>query len=488
MFERYTEKARRVIFFARYEASQFGQPYIETEHILLGLLREDKALTNRFLRTHATVESIRKTIEKNTTIGEKISTSVDLPLSNECKRVLAYAAEEAERLGHKHVGTEHLLLGLLREEGCLAQQILMERGIRLETVREGLANIGVEREARSASARGGAAESERIAGRRLYTDLTQRAIDGELEPVVGRDEELESVIEVLCRSQRRNPMLLGERGVGKTAIVEALAQRIAEGKVPASIVEMRILVLSSEVLSNWSPRREKFDDLAKLLGAVADPANLILFVDGLYGMADARNEVAGQELAGVLRFAIVEAKTRCIGATTEEQYKAACARFPGLDRMFRPLHVRLLDETAVLAALKARKERLEQFHEVTFSDEALECAVQKTGSYLPGKPLPGKALELLDAAGAMVKLRRTEPSEIADAKQRLANAAERLADAIGNHEFEKARFYSDEERKERENLAALRKRHGLEDAEPATVMRADVEQVIQRWSVYPYSL
>src|SRR6266700_702333 len=145
MFERYTEKARRVIFFARYEASQFGSPYIETEHLLLGLLREDKALTNRFLRSHASVESIRKQIEAHTTIREKVSTSVDLPLSNECKRVLAYAAEEAERLGHKHIGTEHLLLGLLREEKCFASEILQERGLRLSTLREELARSAGEK-------------------------------------------------------------------------------------------------------------------------------------------------------------------------------------------------------------------------------------------------------------------------------------------------------------------------------------------------------
>src|SRR5580692_10459904 len=179
MFERYTEKARRVIFFARYEASQFGSPYIETEHLLLGLLREDKALANRFLRSHAAIESIRKQIEAHTTIREKVSTSVDLPLSQECKRVLTYAAEEAERLGHKHIGTEHLLLGLLREEKSFAAELLKQRGVTLTKVREELANAPHVPEARSTT--------EAAPPEEFSRDLTQEAAEGKLEAVTGRD-------------------------------------------------------------------------------------------------------------------------------------------------------------------------------------------------------------------------------------------------------------------------------------------------------------
>jgi len=257
MFERYTEKARRIIFFARYEASQFGQPQIETEHMLLGLLREDRALSGKFLRSNATVESIRKQIESHTPIREKISTSVDLPLSSACKRAIAYAAEESERLGDQHIGTEHLVLGLLREEGCFAQRILIERGLDLRKLRDELAK-------EPATQAPPTEPRATMHGKNpLYTDLTQEAANGELEPVVGRDLEVETVIEVLCRKERRNPMLLGKRGVGKSAIVHALAQRIAEDKVPISLADKHVLALSPEALSAWHPSREKIGELAR---------------------------------------------------------------------------------------------------------------------------------------------------------------------------------------------------------------------------------
>ena len=227
MFERYTEKARRVIFFARYEASQFGSPYIETEHLLLGLLREDHDIAKRVARAGASDKSIRKQIEARTPIREKVSTSVDLPLSQECKHVLGYAAEEAERLSHKHIGTGHLLLGILREKGCLAAKILQERGLRLETSRA---------EVRSAEA--APTVSTRVADDSplslVTRDLTEAARGNELDPLIGRADNLEHLIRALCRRTRNNAVLLGEPGVGKTAIVHGLAQRMASWQRTAS--------------------------------------------------------------------------------------------------------------------------------------------------------------------------------------------------------------------------------------------------------------
>jgi ATP-dependent Clp protease ATP-binding subunit ClpC len=306
--------------------------------------------------------------------------------------------------------------------------------------------------------------------------------------VVERDRELEAMIEVLFRKERRNPILLGERGAGKTAIVEALAQRIADGRVPEELADKRLLAISSELISAAAPNQETFEDLAKAISTVTNSSNLIIFVDGLHGMVLTPKKNAAQEFAGALKFAMQEAQILCIGATTEEEYKAGCAAYPVLEKVFRQLHVKPLDAAGAMAALRARKERLEKFHEVTFTDEALECAVKRADSYLKEKLLPGKALELLDAAGAAVKLRQgAPPQEITDATLKLKSIELRIESAIAAHEFEKAKFYQDEERKERENLAELRKKHGLDDAPALTVGREDVEQVIAKWAAYPYT-
>ena len=302
MFERYTEKARRVIFFARYEASQFGSPYIETEHLLLGLLREDKALTNRFLRSHASVESIRKQIEAHTTIREKVSTSVDLPLSNECKRVLAYAAEEAERLGHKHIGTEHLLLGLLREEKCFASEILQERGLKLAQIRDELARVTQEKAPPQQRQR----ESSLLA--EFSRDLTQAAMDGQLDPLVGRDGELERVVQILCRRTKNNPVLIGEPGVGKTAIVEGLAQRIADGEVPSFLADKRVLGLDLSLIVAGTKYRGQFEERLKtIMKELMENQNSIVFIDELHTLVGAGSAEGSLDAANILKPALSRA-------------------------------------------------------------------------------------------------------------------------------------------------------------------------------------
>ena len=481
MFERYTEKARRVIFFARYEASQFGSPYIETEHLLLGLLREDKALSNRFLRSHASVESIRKQIEAHTTIREKVSTSVDLPLSNECKRVLAYAAEEAERLSNKHIGTEHLLLGLLREEKCFASEILLERGLRLSNVRDELARTTQERAPQAQRTR----ETSMLA--EFSRDLTQAALDNQLDPLVGRDQEVDRVIQILCRRTKNNPVLIGEPGVGKTAIVEGLAQRISDGDVPSFLADKRVLGLDLSLIVAGTKYRGQFEERLKtIMKELMENQNSIIFIDELHTLVGAGSAEGSLDAANILKPALSRGEIQCIGATTPAEYRKSIEKDRSLERRFQAVKVPPPNEEDAVKVIMGIKDRYEKFHAVSYTDDSIHFAVYHSNRYIPDRFLPDKAIDLIDEAGARVKLRQTSlPEEITEIQKRIKFIVHRMENAIANHEFEKARFYSDEERKERENLRALRDKYHLDDSTAGVVTREDIEDVVSRWTGVP---
>jgi ATP-dependent Clp protease ATP-binding subunit ClpC len=491
MFERYTEKARRVIFFARYEASQFGSPYIETEHLLLGLLREDKALTNRFLRSHASVESIRKQIEGHTTIREKVSTSVDLPLSNECKRVLAYAAEEAERLSHKHIGTEHLLLGLLREEKCFAAEILHERGLKLLAIREELSRATQEKAPQGATQgrtrEGGSGSREQSLLAEFSRDLTQVAMDNQLDPLVGRDGELERVIQILCRRTKNNPVLIGEPGVGKTAIVEGLAQRIADGEVPSFLADKRVLALDLSLIVAGTKYRGQFEERLKtIMKELMENQNCIIFIDELHTLVGAGSAEGSLDAANILKPALSRGEIQCIGATTPAEFRKSIEKDRSLERRFQAVKVPPPNEEDAVKIIMGIKDRYEKFHAVSYTDDSIEFSVSHSSRYIPDRFLPDKAIDLIDEAGARVKLRQTSlPEEITEVQKRIKFIVHRMENAIANHEFEKARFYSDEERKERENLRTLRDKYHLDDSTAGIVTREDIEDVVSRWTGVP---
>ena len=477
MFERYTEKARRVIFFARYEASQYGSPYIETEHLLLGLMREDKALANRFLRSHGSIESIRKEIEQRITIRERISTSVEVPLSQESKRILNFATEEAERLGHRHVGTEHLLLGILREEKCFGAEILQERGLRLSTLREELA--------RSAGEKTPAARPKETSLLAEFSrDLTQAALEGQLDPLVGRERELERVIQILCRRTKNNPVLIGEPGVGKTAIVEGLAQRISDSDVPPFLAEKRILSLDLSLIVAGTKYRGQFEERLKtIMKELMESQNSIVFIDELHTLVGAGSAEGSLDAANILKPALSRGEIQCIGATTPGEYRKSVEKDRSLERRFQAVKVGAPSEDEAIQVLEGVRERYEKFHAVSYTDEAVRYAVYLSSRYIPDRFLPDKAIDLIDEAGARVKLRQaTLPDEVAEVQKRVKFITHRMETAIANHEFEKARFYSEEERKEKENLRAVRERLKLDDTNTGIVTREDIEDVVARWT------
>ena len=477
MFERYTEKARRVIFFARYEASQYGSPYIETEHLLLGLMREDKALANRFLRSHGSIESIRKEIEQRITIRERISTSVEVPLSQESKRILNFATEEAERLGHRHVGTEHLLLGILREEKCFGAEILQERGLRLSTLREELARSAGEKTPMARPK-----ETSLLA--EFSRDLTQAALEGQLDPLVGRERELERVIQILCRRTKNNPVLIGEPGVGKTAIVEGLAQRISDSDVPPFLADKRILSLDLSLIVAGTKYRGQFEERLKtIMKELMESQNSIVFIDELHTLVGAGSAEGSLDAANILKPALSRGEIQCIGATTPGEYRKSVEKDRSLERRFQAVKVGAPSEDEAIQVLEGVRERYEKFHAVSYTDEAIRYAVYLSSRYIPDRFLPDKAIDLVDEAGARVKLRQaTLPDEVAEVQKRVKFITHRMETAIANHEFEKARFYSEEERKEKENLRAVRERLKLDDTNTGIVTREDIEDVVARWT------
>ena len=477
MFERYTEKARRVIFFARYEASQYGSPYIETEHLLLGLMREDKALANRFLRSHGSIESIRKEIESRITIRERISTSVEVPLSQECKRILNFATEEAERLGHKNVGTEHLLLGILREEKCFGAEILQERGLRLRTLRDELARSAGEKVPVSRPK-----ETSLLA--EFSRDLTQAAVEGQLDPLVGRERELERVVQILCRRTKNNPVLIGEPGVGKTAIVEGLAQRISDGDVPPFLAEKRILSLDLSLIVAGTKYRGQFEERLKtIMKELMESQNAIVFIDELHTLVGAGSAEGSLDAANILKPALSRGEIQCIGATTPGEYRKSVEKDRSLERRFQAVKVTAPSEDEAIRVLHGVRERYEKFHAVSYTDEALRYAVYLSSRYIPDRFLPDKAIDLIDEAGSRVKLRQAMlPEEVADVQKKVKFITHRMETAIANHEFEKARFYSEEERKEKENLRVVREKLKIDESSTGIVTREDIEEVVARWT------
>jgi ATP-dependent Clp protease ATP-binding subunit ClpC len=400
MFERYTEKARRVIFFARYEASQVGALQIEAEHILLGLIREDKTISNRFFhRAQASVEAIRKDVEGRIVLRPRHPQTIDLPLSLEAKRVLAFSAEESERLGNRHIGTEHLLLGLLREENTLAAEILYERGIRLTDIRsELLRQTGRERDS--------AVRKETPHLYEFCRDLTDAALEGKLDPLVGRDDEIDRVVQILCRRTKNNPVLIGEPGVGKTAIVEGLAQRIVNFEVPSFLADKRILALDLSLVVAGTKYRGQFEERMKMImRELIDNPQYIVFVDELHTLVGAGAAEGSLDAANILKPALSRGEIQCIGATTPAEFRKSIEKDRPLERRFQAVKVNAPDEAEAIKVLEGIKDRYEAFHNVTFTTEAIEAAVYQSNRYLPDRFLPDKAIDIIDEAGARAKLR-----------------------------------------------------------------------------------
>jgi ATP-dependent Clp protease ATP-binding subunit ClpC len=476
MFERYTEKARRVIFMARYEASHFGSPYIETEHLLLGVLREDRGIFTRATRAGISIEAVRKRIEKETPVREKISVSVDLPLSEASKRVLYSAAEEAEKMAHKHIGSEHLLLALLREQGSLAATILQEHGVRLDKLR-------VEVRATAEQASGSPKVEATSAPSLLTRDLTEAARTDDLDPLIGRERELEHLMRILCRRTRNNAILVGEPEVGKSAIIGGLAYCLASGAVPPQLENWRLTSIDFSPLLPIIPNERQRED--RVFAAMKDfaehPSPEIIVLDLL-----GKSGVAGWlSTLRLIKPLLMEGKVQCIVTALPSEYREAIKEEPWIEKVFKCVEIQPPDEREALEIVKRLKNGFEQFHGVVYTDEALHYAVRHTQRYVVNRRLPGKALDLIDeAAAAVVTSSGPKPAEVVEAERRVRSAQLRVESAIANHQFVMARAHDEEERTAREELRQLREKHQIGPPQKMVTID-DIEQVISNWTRIP---
>ena len=445
MFERFTDRARKVMALANQEAQRFNHEYIGTEHILLGLVKEGSGVGANVLKNlDVDLRKVRLEVEKLVKSGPDMVTMGKLPQTPRAKKVIEYAIEEARNLNHNYVGTEHLLLGLLREHDGVAAQVLMNLGLKLEEVREEVLNLlgaGVEsEESQPAEKQGKKGKSTTPALDSFGRDLTELAKEGQLDPVIGRKNEIERVIQILCRRQKNNPVLLGEAGVGKTAIVEGLAQMVISSNVPEILHDRRIVVLDLAMMVAGTKYRGQFEERIKaVMNEVRRAKNVILFIDELHTLVGAGGAEGAIDASNVLKPALSRGEIQCIGATTFDEYRKYIEKDAALARRFQPITVEPPNKVDAIEILKGLRDRYEAHHRVQILDAALVAAVEMSDRYITGRALPDKAIDVLDEAGARIRLRSmTKPPNLAELEEQIERLSLQKDEAVKNAEYEEA--------------------------------------------------
>jgi ATP-dependent Clp protease ATP-binding subunit ClpC len=464
MYERFTDRARKVMQLANQEAQRFNHEYIGTEHILLGLVKEGSGVAANVLRNlDIDLRKIRLEVEKLVQSGPDMVTMGKLPQTPRAKKVIEYSMEEARNLNHNYVGTEHILLGLLREQEGVAAQVLMNLGLKLEEVREEVLNLlghgmeGGEGSERAGSmgggAAGGAAEPQRSTSKSktpaldsFGRDLTELARQDKLDPVIGREKEIERTMQILSRRTKNNPVLLGEAGVGKTAIVEGFAQRVVEGNVPELLLDRRIVVLDLAMMVAGTKYRGQFEERIKaVMNEVRRAKNTILFIDELHTLVGAGGAEGAIDASNVLKPALARGEIQCIGATTLDEYRKYIEKDSALDRRFQVVMVEPSTKEETVLILKGLRDRYEQHHHVKIADEAIDAAVELSSRYITGRCLPDKAIDVIDESGARVHLKSmTRPPDLKEIDADVERLNKEKEEAVANQDFEKAAALRDQ--------------------------------------------
>jgi len=500
MYERFTDRARKVMQLANQEAQRFNHEYIGTEHILLGLVKEGSGVAANVLKNlDVDLRKIRIEVEKIVQTGPDMVTMGKLPQTPRAKKVIEYAMDEARNLNHNYVGTEHLLLGLLREQEGVAAQVLMNLGLKLEDVRDEVLNLlghGMESAEPGAEERGGSGATQQKGASRSKTpaldsfgrDLTELARQKKLDPVIGREREIERVVQILCRRQKNNPVLLGEAGVGKTAIVEGFAQMVVDGAVPDILADRRIIVLDLAMMVAGTKYRGQFEERIKaVMNEVRRARNTILFIDELHTLVGAGGAEGAIDASNVLKPALSRGEIQCIGATTLDEYRKYIEKDAALERRFQTIMVDPPTPAQAVEILKGLRDRYEEHHRVQITDDALEAAVELSTRYITARCLPDKAIDVIDESGARVRLksmvRPPDLKELEEEIQRLNNAKE---EAVAEQKFEKAASFRDQADKLRRKKDQLTEEWREKSRQTDGVVDAEViAEVVARMTGIP---
>ncbi|MFC1971336.1 ATP-dependent Clp protease ATP-binding subunit [Chloroflexota bacterium] len=484
-FEKFSERARRVLTIAQEEARNLNHSYIGTEHILLGLVREEEGVAAKILTNLGIgLSKVRSAVEFIIGRGEKPGTG-ETGLTPRAKKVIELAIDEARQLGHNYIGTEHLLLGLLREGEGVASSVLDSFGITLERARAETAHILTQGTAKTKLTR---STSRTPALDQLGIDLTDAARKGKLDPVIGRHKEIERVIQILSRRTKNNPALIGEPGVGKTAIVEGLAHRIVAGDVPETLEDKRLLALDMGSLVAGTKYRGEFEErLKKIIDEIKTAGNCVLFIDEFHTMVGAGAAEGAVDAANILKPSLGRGELQCIGATTLDDYRKHVERDAALERRFQPVLVEEPSVDDTLEILCGIKERYEEHHHLTISDEALSSAATLAARYIPDRFLPDKAIDLIDEAASRVRIKhRTMPITLREAKQQGDSLRKDKDAALATQQYDYAADLRDRELQIDEKIKALEEDwHKEQEQEKPEVVAEDIAEVVSMWTGVP---
>ena len=506
MPKRFTENAQKIILIAQEEAKRLNHDYVGTEHILLGLAAIDGTVSNKILTgLGVTFRKVRLEIEKMVGIGDTIMLLGEIPFTPRAKKVLEFSVEESQLLGTQHIGTEHILLGLIREEEGMACKILENLGLNLTHVRDSILNyIGdaepgdltedlsadnPEETTRETSRSAQTKKKSKTPTLDEYTrDLTALAKNNALDPVIGRDEEIERLVQILARRTKNNPVLLGEPGVGKTAIVEGLAQKIARGEISDVLNGKRLLALDlASVVAGTKYRGEFEQRLKNIIDEIAAAKDAIIFIDELHTIIGAGAAEGSIDASNMLKPALARGAVQCIGATTFDEYRKYIETDTALERRFQPITVDPPDVEQTITILKGIRAKYEQHHKVKYADDALRAAAAIADRYITDRAMPDKAIDLFDEAGARARLKNAVlPPEIKEKQKEYNQAVEEKDQALANKEFEKAAAAKDTEDRLKNYIDHLKKKWQEErEQKQPEVTKEDIALVASKWTGIP---